>query len=71
MAQLNWVESGETNAGVTERGFAVERQGQTIPGVFWQPSATGGRRPLVLMVRGMPSSAFGWPLTPGWNRMKL
>jgi dienelactone hydrolase len=52
MAQLNWVESGETNAGVTERGFAVERQGQTIPGVFWQPSATGGRRPLVLMGHG-------------------
>jgi dienelactone hydrolase len=39
-------------AGACERGFTVERNGQSIPGVFWHPSTSSGPRPLVLMGHG-------------------
>lgn len=75
MAQWQWTDDGVAAAGVCERGFAVERQGQTIPGVLWQPTAASGRRPLVLMGHGgtghkrnermvmlgrLFASAYGW-----------
>jgi dienelactone hydrolase len=52
MAHLEWTEDAVNVGGICERGFAVERQGQTIPGVLWYPTAPSGARPLVLMGHG-------------------
>src|SRR5262249_61393042 len=52
MAQLCWTEDAVTVSGICERGFTVERKGQTIPGVVWHPAAPSGPRPLVLMGHG-------------------
>ena len=35
-----------------ERDFTIERRGQAIPGVIWQPLRATGARPLVLMGHG-------------------
>lgn len=52
MTQLCWTEDAVRVDGVCERGFAVKRQGQTIPGVVWYPATPAGPRPLVLMGHG-------------------
>jgi len=52
MARLQWTKDGAGVDGVRERAFVVERQGQSIPGVLWQPSAQSGPRPLILMGHG-------------------
>lgn len=52
MSNLHWTEEAKTIEGVSARGFAVERDGQRIPGVLWQPVAAAGRQPLVLMGHG-------------------
>lgn len=52
MTQPQWTDETATASGVRERGFTVERGGQAIPGVLWQPAAIRERRPLVLMGHG-------------------
>src|SRR5207244_9277306 len=52
MAHLRWTEDNVSVSGICERGFTVERQGQTIPAVVWHPAAPSGPRPLVLMGHG-------------------
>lgn len=52
MTHLRWTEEVEWDGGICERGFAVERQGQTIPGVVWYPATQTGPRPLILMGHG-------------------
>lgn len=52
MAQLQWTEDAVSVAGVCERGFRLERDGHTIPGVLWQPAQVSEPRPLVLMGHG-------------------
>src|SRR5215475_8275108 len=52
MAHLSWTEDAVSGGGISERGFAVERKGQIIPGVVWHPAAPSGPRSLVLMGHG-------------------
>lgn len=52
MPHLRWTEDPSNVDGVCSAGFAVERDGQTIPGVLWQPATPSARRPLVLMGHG-------------------
>jgi pimeloyl-ACP methyl ester carboxylesterase len=52
MTDLRWTEEAKSLDGVCERGFAVERNGQTIPGVLWSPATSSGPRPLVLLGHG-------------------
>lgn len=52
MPQLNWTENAAIVDGVSARGFAIERNGLTIPSVLWQPSTPSGRKPLILMGHG-------------------
>lgn len=52
MTGLCWTEDTVCVGEVCERGFAVERRGQIIPGVVWHPAALSGPRPLVLMGHG-------------------
>jgi dienelactone hydrolase len=52
MARFCWIEDAVCVDAVCERGFAVERNGQVIPGVLWYPSRPSGPRPLVLMGHG-------------------
>src|SRR5438270_10421507 len=52
MVHLRWTEDDVSVSGICERGFTVERQGQTIPGGVWHPAAASGPRPLVLMGHG-------------------
>jgi len=52
MAPLNWTEDAVNVGGVAERGFTVERNGHSIPGVLWYRAERSGRRPLVLMGHG-------------------
>jgi dienelactone hydrolase len=52
MARLSWTENSVSASGIRERGFAVERKAQTIPGVLWYPSEHSGPQPLVLMGHG-------------------
>ena len=42
----------QESQGVTERFFALEVAGQTVPGVVWTPTGASGPRPLVLMGHG-------------------
>jgi dienelactone hydrolase len=49
---LRWTEDAVCINGVCERGFTVERNSHTIPGVVWHPVTSSGRRPLVLMGHG-------------------
>jgi dienelactone hydrolase len=37
---------------VTERDFALQVEGRTVPGVLWQPESAAGTRPLVLLGHG-------------------
>ena len=52
MAHLQWTADTVRVDGVCERGFAIARHGQTIPGVLWQPASPSGPRPLILMGHG-------------------
>lgn len=52
MPTLNWTEQSNQHEGVCSRGFAVERNGHTIPGVLWQPAALSTPQPLILMGHG-------------------
>src|SRR5712691_4568422 len=52
MGHLCWTEDAVRVGTSCERGFAVERHGQVIPGVVWYPAAPSGPRPLVLMGHG-------------------
>ncbi|MBM3222774.1 MAG: alpha/beta hydrolase [Candidatus Tectomicrobia bacterium] len=52
MASIQWSEDAVRVAGVCEQGFTVERNGQHIPGVLWQPAQASGAQPLVLMGHG-------------------
>ena len=52
MAHLCWTDDAVSVGGVCERGFAVERKGQAIPGVVWHPAAPPEPRPLVLIGHG-------------------
>jgi dienelactone hydrolase len=52
MMHLRWTEDAVNTGGVCQRGFAVERQGQVIPGVLWHPAAGSGPQPLVLIGHG-------------------
>ena len=52
MAQMHWTEDTARAEGVRERGFSIEHDGRTVPGVLWQPSERSGPRPLVLMGHG-------------------
>jgi dienelactone hydrolase len=52
MPALRWIEDAVNTAGVSEREFAIERQGQNIPGVLWSPVARSQPQPLVLMGHG-------------------
>lgn len=52
MARLGWTEDAVSGGEVRERGFTVECNGHSIPGVLWSPAASSGPRPLVLMGHG-------------------
>jgi len=52
MARLSWTEDAVCVDGVCECGFAVERDGNMIPGVVWHPTTSSAPRPLVLMGHG-------------------
>jgi dienelactone hydrolase len=52
MANLHWTENTNHIEGLCVKGFTVERAGQTIPGVLWQPAAQSAPKPLVLMGHG-------------------
>ncbi|MEX1023421.1 MAG: alpha/beta fold hydrolase [Dehalococcoidia bacterium] len=51
---LTWRNEGNTAMGVTERGFAVTREGDPdpIPGILWMPETVTGPMPLVLIGHG-------------------
>jgi dienelactone hydrolase len=52
MAEIRWTEESATSEGARERGFVVQREGESIPGVFWHPDSLDGPAPLVLMGHG-------------------
>jgi dienelactone hydrolase len=52
MAHFTWTQEAMNAEGVCERGFAVHRDGQIIPGVLWYASTQAGPQPLVLMGHG-------------------
>ncbi len=45
MTQILWTQDLVHDNGVCERGFAIEREGQVIPGVLWSPVAASGLTP--------------------------
>lgn len=49
---MHWKGEGITTMGVTERAFALERAGDTIPGILWMPENPAGPVPLVLIGHG-------------------
>jgi dienelactone hydrolase len=52
MAKIRWTGEGASSEGSRERGFVIERGGDSIPGVCWFPESDAGPRPLVLMGHG-------------------
>ena len=52
MQNLRWTDDGKRSAEISERAFAIDRQGKAIPGVVWQPLRATGAQPLVLMGHG-------------------
>ena len=75
MANLKWTEPAANAEGVCTRGFTIERNGQILPGVLWQPAALSSPQPLILMGHGgsghkrnsrmamlgkLFASAYGW-----------
>ena len=49
---VRWDGQAEVADGVRERGFSVDVEGRTVPGVLWLPDAGAGPRPLVLLGHG-------------------
>jgi fermentation-respiration switch protein FrsA (DUF1100 family) len=49
---MRWTGEVEATGNVRERGFAVEVDGRTVPGILWLPLAGTGPRPLVLLGHG-------------------
>ncbi|ETX02988.1 MAG: hypothetical protein ETSY2_34400, partial [Candidatus Entotheonella gemina] len=49
---MRWQQDPIHTHGVIEQGFTVPRNGQPIPGVWWQPADISGPVPLVLMGHG-------------------
>ncbi|HMO55618.1 MAG TPA: hypothetical protein PJ994_14015, partial [Tepidiformaceae bacterium] len=49
---MHWKGEAVTTMGVTERAFALERAGDTIPGILWTPEEADGPVPLVLIGHG-------------------
>ena len=41
-----------TEQGVTERAFAIEVAGESVPGILWLPEGAKGPRPVILMGHG-------------------
>lgn len=52
MSTMVWTDQGTCQDEICERGFAVERRGQRIPGVLWHPATASGPQPLVLLGHG-------------------
>jgi dienelactone hydrolase len=52
MTELRWIDDGVREGNVCERGFSLERAGQAIPGLVWQPVSPQGRCPVVLLGHG-------------------
>ena len=52
MSNLHWADDGKRSAIVWERDFIVQRGGNAIPGVVWQPLRATGAQPLVLLGHG-------------------
>ena len=49
---MRWESQVETAEGSRERGFSVDVDGRTVPGILWLPEAGEGPRPLVLLGHG-------------------
>lgn len=49
---MRWEGEAEVDDGIRERGFSVEVEGRTVPGILWVPSSGVGPRPLVLLGHG-------------------
>lgn len=49
---MRWTGEAETEGDATERGFQVEVDGRTVPGILWLPVSGMGPRPLVLLGHG-------------------
>src|SRR6266571_4549595 len=71
MARLCWTEDAVRVGGVCERGCAVERDGNMIPGVVWYPAAASGPRPLVLRGRGLVTDASDPAYRQMWQRPEI
>ena len=56
---LTWRDEGETEGGVTERGFIVKGERDEITGVTWSPPELAASSPLVL--RLFPANVLPWP----------
>ena len=52
MASVQWKQDTTHADNVMMRGFTVMREGQAIPGMWWQPAGVPGPKPLVLMGHG-------------------
>ena len=48
---MSWGGDSESNKGVQERGFTLDVDGRTVPGVYWTPESEPGER-LVLLGHG-------------------
>jgi dienelactone hydrolase len=49
---IQWTEDEIRTDRTIERAFTIDREGQAIPGVFWQPAMTNSAMPLVLLGHG-------------------
>ena len=49
---MRWTGEADAVDEVTERGFEVEVEGRTVPGILWHPVNGSGPRPLVLLGHG-------------------
>src|SRR5215213_549330 len=49
---VRWDGEAVAAGGARERGFSVEVDGRTVPGLLWLPEAGAGPRPLVLLGHG-------------------
>ncbi|MGE0600715.1 MAG: dienelactone hydrolase family protein [Dehalococcoidia bacterium] len=49
---MDWTGEAQISMGVSERPFAVARNGDRIPGILWRPESAAGPVPLVLTGHG-------------------
>lgn len=49
---MRWQDDDVDADGVRDRGFVLEVDGRTVPGVLWSPAGATGPRPLVLLGHG-------------------